>query len=495
MNTMTDTHAYCNENASIRVFIRTYGCQMNVLDSRIMRGLLIDNGFSCVDNEEDADVFLFNTCSVRDLSERKVLGKLGMLTHTRKRRPEIVLGICGCMAQLAGERIIEKNPHVDFVCGTRARNSLPSLVKYAVLNRLNSAVKTKHNQEHLLRMHRACSAENTPLALCPAYSHSRVVIDDTGSVNERCAIRPHPWSAFVEIVRGCSNFCTYCVVPHARGPEVSRPSHDILDEILTLANAGCKEITLLGQNVNSYGKDTPLECSFPELLTRVAKINGIERLRFLTSNPQDVSPALIEVMATTPKICRHIHFPLQSGSDTILKKMNRKYSLSEYLDLVNSLRKAMPDIAFSSDFIVGFPSESDDDFAATRNAMEKVRYTSSFLFKYSPRPGTAAAEKMSDNVPQNVKAARHAELLALQNSHTKEHHAAAKGCVLRVLPDGTSKRNSEMLQGRSERYFNVVFPGEKNDIGHIIDVQITEYTPLTLYGKKVPKKEPGHEIT
>lgn len=487
MKMKNNTHEYAHEDASVRVFIRTYGCQMNVLDSRIMRGLLRDNGFMCVENEDDADVFLFNTCSVRDLSERKVLGKLGMLTHTRKRRPEIVLGVCGCMAQLAGERIIEKNPHVDFVCGTRARNTLPGLIKHAIQKRIHKAKETKHNTEHLNRLRAACSAVDTLFAHCPTYSHSRVVIDDTGIVDERCAIRPHPWSAFVEIVRGCSNFCTYCVVPYARGPEISRPADDILDEIRYQAATGCKEVTLLGQNVNSYGKDAPKECSFPELLERVAAIDGIERVRFLTSNPQDISSALIDAMASSGKICRHIHFPLQSGSNTILKKMNRKYTREEYLATVDALRTAMPDIAFSSDFIVGFPGETDADFAATRDAMETVRYASAFLFKYSPRPGTVAAD-LVDDVPDDVKAARHAELLKLQNAHTEEHHAAMKGSIVRVLVEGTSKRNEEMLQGRSERYFNVVFPGGKEDIGHFVDARITDYTALTLYGEKVAEK-------
>lgn len=485
MNNCVATNEFEQNTATVRVYIRTYGCQMNVLDSQIIHGLLAHDGFDCVANEEEADVILFNTCSVRDLSERKVLGKLGMLQHTRKRRPERVFGVCGCMAQRAGERLIEKNPHIDFVCGTRARNMIPALVKSALHRRVTEATETRHNTAHLARLHAACSATDTPFARCAtAPPDLRVVIDDTGAVDERYAYRSRPWSAFVEIMRGCSNHCSYCVVPSARGPEVSRPAHEIITEIEELAATGCVEVTLLGQNVNSYGKDRVGETPFPALLRAVAAVSGIERVRFLTSNPHDISPELIEAMASTPEVCHHLHFPLQSGSDTILRAMNRRYTRAEYLALVERIRTAVPDCAFSSDFIVGFPGETDQDFAATHAAMEEIQYASAFIFKYSPRAGTPAAA-WEDDVPREVKEARHATLLACQNAHTAAHHAAHVGSVQKVLVDGVSARNDAMLQGRTDRYFNVVFAGDPSCIGTFVPVEITDHTPLTLYGELV----------
>ena len=469
----------------VYVYLRTYGCQMNVLDSHIIEGLLSRQGYVMTGDEASADAVLFNTCSVRDLSERKVLGKLGTLRHARKRRPELVLGVCGCMAELSGERLLQKNPHVDFVCGTRMRHCIPSLLQNAFVRRLQNAHCTKHNQRQLERLREAfgLSPESAvPLEMID--QRVAIGVNRTEVLDERLALRPQPWKAFVEIIRGCSNFCSYCVVPHARGPEISRDPDDIVSEISELAAAGCREVTLLGQNVNSYGLDLPQQqAAFPQLLRMIQAVNGIHWIRFVTSNPHDISDDLIRTIAECDKICHQIHFPLQSGSDRILGLMNRKYSRAGYLAKVNALRQAVPDIAFSSDFIVGFPTETDQDFAATRSAMEEVRFASSFIFKYSPRPGTAAAVTMNDDVPLNVKKARHQELLKLQNRITHELHREQIGRVRMVLVDGPSKRNPAMLQGRTTDYFNVVFPGPETMSGTCVPVKLLRATALTLYGE------------
>ena len=464
--------------APVNVHLRTYGCQMNVLDSQIVAGMLVAHGFTVVEDAEAADAVLFNTCSVRDVSERKVLGKLGELRIARARRPELVLGVLGCMAELSGPRLLEKNPHVDFACGTNARSRIPALLRDAFVRRVAGAKTTRHNARHLDRLRtafgNAVDAGGTRIATGTGVPEA---------LDERVAIRPHPWHAFVEIMRGCSNYCSYCVVPYARGAETSRPHGDILDEISRLAAAGVMEVTLLGQNVNSYGRGGARgELSFPDLLRRINAIAGIRWIRFVTSNPQDISDELVAAIAECAKVCNQIHFPLQSGSDRILKLMNRKYTRAGYFQTVDKLRSAVPGMAFSSDFIVGFPGETDKDFALTRMAMEEVRYTSSFLFKYSPRPGTAAAA-LSDDVPCEVKKARHQELLALQNVLTLEVHQAQIGTEQEVLVEGPSKRNAQTLQGRTARYFNVVLPGDPAWAGTFRRVVFDRATTLTLYGK------------
>ena len=458
----------------VYVQIRTYGCQMNVLDSQIISGLLTEQGYVIVDSEEKADAVIFNTCSVRDLSERKVLGKLGTLTHVRKRRPELVLGVCGCMAELSGDRIIKKNPHVDFVCGTHERQLIPEKLTDAFVERIATAEITKHNAEHINRLQLAFSDFEI--------KNQKSKIKNLNAPDERVAIRPTPWSAFVEIMRGCSNFCSYCVVPYARGPEISRTPDDIIDEITELAKNGCVEVTLLGQNVNSYGLDIDkIKINFAQLLKKVNAINGLKWIRFVTSNPQDISDELIKTISECEKVCHQIHFPLQSGSDRILKLMKRKYTRSEYMEKVKKIRAAVPDMAFSGDFIIGFPTETEKDFEDTFSAIEQVEFASSFIFKYSVRSGTSAA-KMEDDVPEETKKSRHKKLLDLQNSITHNIYKEQIGKVLEVLVEGQSKRNPEMAQGRTSQYFNVVFPDKNAKGGTFTKVKIVRATKLTLYG-------------
>ncbi len=480
------------------IHLRTYGCQMNILDSEIITGMLVDLGYTIVDDETKADAIIFNTCSVRDLSERKVLGKIGSLNLKRKCRPEVVLGVCGCMAELSSDRLLKKNPHIDFACGTRQHGKIPELLSTAFINRIATAEITKHNAEHLERLTKAFCVDSNrhkKVTLSRAIDQrmlgsqreqsARIAVgfQQNTLMDERVALRSKPWSAFVEIVRGCSNFCTYCVVPYARGPEISRQPEDIVNEIKELAKNGCIEITLLGQNVNSYGKDlNDPEITLANLLREIQNIDGIKRLRFLTSNPQDISDELISTIAECDKICHQIHFPLQSGSDRILKLMKRKYSLADYMEKVDKMRAAVPDISFSSDFIVGFPGETDEDFIATRAAMEKIRYTSAFLFKYSTRRGTKAAD-YEDDVPIELKKARHQELLNLQNQTTYEFHKSLVGKTVEVLIEGKSKRNKKNAQGRSRQYFNVVVEDADLHGGELANVEITRATKLSIYGK------------
>jgi len=472
-------------NGCVRVHLRTYGCQMNVLDSEIIGGLLRARGFALTDNEQDADAILFNTCSVRDLSERKVLGKLGMLGRVRARRPELVLGVLGCMAELAGARLLERQPQIDFVCGTNNRQHVPDLLLEALRHRVAAAAHTRHNAAALERLRRALELADDPLP--PWQPRVATGLDAHSTVDERVARRPQPWRAYVEIVRGCSNFCTYCVVPYARGPEVSRDPEDILAEIRQLVNAGCVEITLLGQNVNSYGKDLTGDTAlFPELLRRIDAIDGVRWLRFVTSNPHDISPALIAAIAACERVCRQMHFPLQSGADRILARMQRRYTRAEYYAKIAALRAAVPPMMFSSDFIVGFPGETEADFEETCTALTQIGFASAFIFKYSPRPGTAAARDYADDVPQAVKEQRHRRLLALQNERTHAVYRRQVGSVQTVLVDGPSKLNAAMLQGRTAQYFNVVFAGSDCRPGTFVNVRMTRATPLTLYGEQVP---------
>ena len=478
--------------APIYVCLLTYGCQMNILDSQILSGNLSRQGFVVTDDETAADAVLFISCSVRDLAERKVLGKAGKLNVKRNRRPEVVLGMTGCMAELKGESLLGGKNVFDFVAGTHKRHLIPELLLRALCKRVAAAEVTAVNAEALERL---------GIALAPymdecAPSSERLFAvgrNESGEgLDELEAMRPRPWQAFVEIMRGCSNFCSYCVVPYARGPEVSRPAEEILKELETLAGSGCVEVTLLGQNVNSYGKDLPKgSMSFPELLEKAAKIEGLKWLRFVTSNPQDISDDLIALMASEKKICRYLHFPLQSGSNRILKMMNRKYTLEQYLEKVAKLKAAMPDLWLAGDLIVGFPGETLEDFQATLAAVEKINYANNFLFKYSERPGTAAA-RLKDDVPLEEKKRRHAELMALQGRLTHEHLKSLVGTTQEVLVEGLSKRNRDVLQGRTTHYANVVFEGDPSLIGKFVPVRMESATPLTLYGSC--ERLPGEEI-
>jgi tRNA-2-methylthio-N6-dimethylallyladenosine synthase len=429
------------------VFIKTYGCQMNELDSEFIRGALVRRGFGEAQHESQADIILLNTCSVREMAERKALGKMQLLGRLKGKKPHLILGICGCVAQQKKERLLDQLPFLDIVCGTGQIAQLPGMI--------DSVRQTGEKQ--------VCvedgSCENLDFAL---------------------AKRTSPVKAFVSIMRGCDNYCSYCVVPYVRGRERSRPPEEILAEIEELARRGYKEVTLLGQNVNSYGKGLEAKSDLVALLERINDVEGIERIRFVTSHPKDISPRLIEAMARLDKVCEHLHFPLQSGSDKLLQLMNRGYTLTEYIELVDALRSTVADIALGTDIIVGFPGETEKDFAETVEAMRRIEYDSAFIFKYSTREGTAAAN-LPDDVPLEKKKERNQILLQLQQEISLKKNRALIGRHVEVLVEGPSKRNPQKMMGRTRGNRIAVFDGRCHLAGTLLKLTVTDATALTLF--------------
>ena len=430
------------------VLITTFGCQMNRLDSELIADNLRASGFEQAKSVEEADVILFNTCSVRQHAEERVYSRLGALQALKRKRPEVVIGVIGCMAQMHGEDIFRRAPHVTLVCGTKGLAQLDSLIAEA--------------QKGV----RVCATERNGVPL----------------VRRSAAERLNKHLAYVHIMRGCDNYCAYCVVPYARGPEESRPPGEIADEVRALADDGCKEVTLLGQNVNSYGKGLSLKVGLAELLERLDAVPGIERIRFLTSHPKDMSREILRAVGSLKKVCEHLHMPAQSGSDRILKAMNRRYTSARYREIVAEARELIPGVAIASDFIVGFPGETEEDFEATERLMRDVRFQQCFVFKYSLRPRTAAAE-LPDDVPQKVKAERNRRLLAVQEEISREEHAKLHGSVVEALAEGPSKSDRAKLMGRARTNHIVIFPGLKSLAGKVVRVRVESSTPLTLFGR------------
>ncbi len=420
---------------------------MNELDSEFIRGALLEHGLGEAQTESEADVILLNTCAVRKMAEGKALGKMGTLAKLKMENPHLILGICGCVAQQRKERLFDRMPFLDIVCGTSQIAQLPDMIE--------SVRRTRATQ---IRVEDG-AGETLDFGL--AKRHSTI-------------------KAFVSIMRGCDNYCSYCVVPYVRGRERSRPPERILYEIENLDREGYREVTLLGQNVNSYGKGLQAECDLVGLLERINDVEGIERIRFVTSHPKDISPRLIAAIAGLEKVCEHLHFPLQSGSDKILGLMNRKYTLEHYTRLVDALRGAVPNIALGTDIIVGFPGESEDDFAETVEAMRKIEYDSAFIFKYSTREGTAAA-KLADDVPLETKKERNQALLRLQKDISLKRNRSLIGREVEVLIEGPSKRNPLKIMGRTQQNKIAVFDGEKELIGRIVRMTVTHATALTLF--------------
>ncbi|MBT3393856.1 MAG: tRNA (N6-isopentenyl adenosine(37)-C2)-methylthiotransferase MiaB [Waddliaceae bacterium] len=436
-------------------FLKTYGCQMNELDSEVMVGLLKRRGLVQSFDESSADMLIFNTCSVRDLAERKVMGKLGMLCRSRTDRP--IIGITGCMASSKKASLFSKLPYLDFVLGT---NNIGDL--NAVLDDVLGG------KEHSI------AADD-------------VFHDD---VDFRLASREDKVKAYVSIIRGCNNFCSYCIVPYTRGREVSRPIEDIITECTHLASEGYKEITLLGQNVNSYGKDqASWNIRFHDLLYSLEKIPGIERIRFMTSHPKDITRELMEAVRDIPKLCEFIHFPIQAGSNRVLKKMNRKYTAEEYLEKIAMFREIVPNVALGTDIIVGFPTETDEEFMMTYDVMEKVRYDMAFLFAYSTRKGTAA-ERWDDDIVREVKDERLQKLIALQNDICSQQRQKILGDTVEVLVEEVNFRDATMLKGRTRCWKNTLFPGDKSLIGSVQDVKVHSYHHQTLLGEMCEARDP-----
>ncbi len=423
-------------------YLETFGCQMNVVDSERIVDLLEGIGYAQVDAADKADLVLLNTCSVRDRAERKVYGHLGRFKPIKDQRPELIIGVGGCVAQQEGEKMLEKIPYLDLVFGTHNVHRLPELVQQAEEKRQRGSATEFLDRE-------------TRLNLFP----QRSVRDNI--------------TRFVTIMQGCDNFCSYCIVPHVRGREISRPSGEIIAEIEALVAQGVREVTLLGQNVNSYGIKDDAELSFAELLKQVNAVEGLQRLRFATSHPKDMTDELIDCFGALDKLCAHIHLPVQSGSDRILEMMNRGYSSAEYLRKVERLKSVCPDIRLTTDIIVGFPRETEEDFQATLDLVAQVRYADAFTFLYSPRSGTAAAE-LPNELPDHLKQQRFDRLLELQNAISGQTWQADLGTILPVLVEGESKQGDGQLFGRTVWNRIVNFDGPKELIGQLVPVKISK---------------------
>ncbi len=437
-----------------RVYIETFGCQMNERDSEIMGQLLGRVDYRPTADLDAADLVVVNTCSIRGKAEQKAMSLLGRLRGIKKRRPGLIVAVTGCVAQQEGAALRERMGHIDLVVGPQNLQDLPELVRNAARGIPAVAI-----------------AQEKGFSL-PSFIPEL----ESGAL---------PHKRFVTIMQGCNNFCTYCVVPYTRGRETSRDPADILAEIRHLVAKGVKEITLLGQNVNSYGldrreRDYP---DFPALLRLVAAEPGVVRLRFTTSNPKDLSPELMRCFVDLPNLCPHFHLPVQSGSDAVLARMNRKYNRTEYLEKVAGLRAARPDIAITTDIIVGFPGESDDDFAATMSLLEEVRYHGAFSFKYSDRPKTVSAG-FGDKVDEAVKSSRLSRLQARQQEITLERHREYVGRVLAVMVEGASRDGDGQWSGRAEANQVVNFDGVEGELepGEIVMVRITEACQNSLRG-------------
>jgi tRNA-2-methylthio-N6-dimethylallyladenosine synthase len=438
-----------------RFYIQTFGCQMNDHDSSTLAGLLTFAGHVEVGCAEEADLIVVNTCAIREKAEQKVYSQLGKYNLMKKERPDILLAVGGCMAQGEGRKVLSRAPYVDLVFGTQTIHKVPAMVdKAAQLRRRLVWVEMPH----------------APEALESFYAFSR----GEGP------------KAFVTVMQGCENFCAYCVVPLVRGREISRPSAELVAEVRRLAEGGVREVTLLGQNVNSYGLKGGDGVDFPGLVRRVAEVEGIRRIRFTTSHPKDLSDELIRLFADEPKLMPHIHLPLQSGSDRVLEAMNRRYTAAHYLSLVEKLRAVLPRIALTSDMIVGFPGETEEDFGATLRIMDQVVFDGLFSFKFSPRKGTRAAS-MDDALPEAVKDERLARLIERQNAHALEKNRAWIGSVRPVMIEGTSK-NGGQLSGRTPENKIVNFLcGDSADpafgVGQEVEVKIEDAFLHSLSGR------------
>lgn len=457
-------HCFSHNRGTITDFmpttfsIKTYGCQMNERDSEALACLLEMNGFQEVQEDEDPDVMIFNTCSVRDQAERKVLGKVGLMKRRKRERPDLVLGIIGCMAQRRGESLLQELPHLDFVAGTDQLQNIPALVK-----------------DCLAKKGQGCAIDMGP-----------------GVFRELDGHRPGRLVAEVSVMRGCDQFCTYCIVPFCRGREKSRPIGDIVAEARMLAETGTKELLLLGQNITAYGvaearargEYTPEFSGFADLLEALQEVPGIQRIRFTSPHVRFMNRRFVEAVSTLPKVCPSFHVPLQSGSDRILKLMHRNYTAAEYLERIQAIRERLPQATFSTDIIVGFCSETEEEFEMTRQMMQTVGYDMAYIFRYSQREGTQAARTLPDDVPEEEKHRRNQILLEELARHVKAANAAAVGTTAQVLVEGPSARNPQRWSGRSLTNKMVLFsPQENLHAGDVADFRIVRATENALYGE------------
>ena len=442
-----------------QVYIETYGCQMNVNDSEVVLSVLQNSGYSLCRDMDLADVILINTCSIRDNAEQRIRGRLDLFYRQKKKKPALRVGVLGCMAERLKEELLN-HPAVDLVVGPDAYRQLPPLLEAAI--NTGKQIETRFD------------------ALENYADISPVRLDPNGV------------SAFVSIMRGCNNACAYCVVPFVRGRERSRDPQSIQREVMELVANGYKEVSLLGQNVDSYlwiDAQNPTErINFAQLLEIVALVDPKLRVRFVTSHPKDMSNGVLYTMAMYPNICQHIHLPVQSGSNQILKKMNRKYTREDYLERVSTIRRILPDCAISSDFIAGFCDETPEDHADTLSLMNQVRFDQAFMFQYSERPGTKAANMYQDNVAEELKTERLKEIIVLQNKHALESNRRDIGKTFEVLIEGLSKRSSGEYFGRNPQNKVCVFPKENSEIGDYVQVNIHSCSSATLMGTQIEKR-------
>lgn len=442
-----------HQKKALLAHVHSYGCQQNVSDGEKIKGMLELMGYGFCDSPDDADFVLYNTCAVRENAEDRIFGNVGALKHNKKRNPNMIIALCGCMMQQEhiAEKIKKSYPHVDLVFGTHVLQKLPQMI----YNHLKSDKRVFDISEGNLDI-----IEGMPIK------------------------RDKTYKAWLPIMYGCNNFCTYCIVPYVRGREKSRTSDEIIKEFKSLVDEGYKEITLLGQNVNSYGAGLEENINFAKLLKMLGNIEGDFRIRFMSSHPKDATRELIDVIAECDKVCNHFHLPIQSGSNRILKLMNRNYTTESYYELVEYAREKIPEIAFTSDIIIGFPTETRADFDKTKELVEKVRFDSVFSFIYSKRTGTKAAE-MKDTTTQKNKSLWFQELLATQKEIGKQKYAECVGKTFRVLVDGEGKTGLEYLTGRNEGYMIIDFVGDKKLIGSFVDVKITKALNWALLGEIV----------
>lgn len=436
-----------------KFLIRTYGCQMNEHDTEVMAGIFTEMGYEPTTETTEADIILLNTCAIRENAENKVFGELGHLKPLKLENPDLIIGVCGCMSQQESvvNKILQKHQHVDLVFGTHNIHRIPNLIEEAM-----------YSKEQVVEV---WSKEGDIIENLPKVRHGKI-------------------KAWVNIMYGCDKFCTYCIVPMTRGKERSRLPEDIIQEVRHLAAQGYQEVTLLGQNVNAYGKDfEDQEYRFGDLLDDVSKID-IPRVRFTTSHPRDFDDHLIEVLAKGGNLLDHIHLPVQSGSSHILRKMNRKYTRESYLELVRKIKKAIPNVTLTTDIIVGFPNETEEQFEETMTLMEEVGFESAYTFIYSPRDGTPAAVQ-KDDIPEDVKKQRLYRLNDLVNEQSKESMTSYEGEIVKVLVEGESKKDDTVLAGYTEKNKVVNFKGPKSIIGSIVEVKITDAKTWSLNGELV----------
>lgn len=431
--------------------ILTYGCQMNEHDSEKIGGMLTSIGYEETDDEKNADLVIFNTCLIRENAELKVYGKLGEVKGLKRNKPDLIVAVCGCMMQKEEirQKLLKSFSFVDIIFGTNTLQELPGLI-------FDVEFKKKKRVD---------------------------IIDNTELIYENMPkMRKFKYKALVNITYGCNNFCTYCVVPYVRGREKSRLPQEIINEVNMLAEDGCKEITLLGQNVNSYGSNLEDKCTFSELLYELNKIEGIERIRFMTSHPKDLTEDLIKAIKECDKVCNHVHLPVQAGSNDVLRRMNRKYTKEHYLNLVEKLKKEVPDIAITTDIIVGFPGETEEDFQKTIDMVNEVQYDSAYTFLYSVREGTKAAE-MDDQIPDDIKHERFNKLLDVLYPIVLERNSQCIGKVYSVLVESASKTGENTLTGRTEHFRLVHFSGSEDLLGQIVNVKITNVKTFHMEGQ------------